>query len=110
MRPPDQKAMEPWVQRSYRAHLNLLEQLLPFATIVFIAHLTKVSTPTTVWCSIVFFWLRVALHRYDFCRRAISCAALAVRLGVAGYASDRLENHHACCAYVMPHRSRPAIR
>jgi MAPEG family len=29
IRPPDQKQMEPWVQRSYRAHLNLLEQFLP---------------------------------------------------------------------------------
>jgi uncharacterized MAPEG superfamily protein len=59
IRPPDQKQMEPWIQRSYRAHLNLLEQLLPFATIVIIAHLLKVSTPITVWCPFLFFWLRV---------------------------------------------------
>jgi uncharacterized MAPEG superfamily protein len=36
IRPPDQKQMAPWVQRSCRAHLNLLEQFLPFATIVII--------------------------------------------------------------------------
>ena len=53
--------MEPWVQRSHRAHLNLLEQFLPFATIVIIAHLLKVSTPITVWCPFLFFWLRVSI-------------------------------------------------
>jgi uncharacterized MAPEG superfamily protein len=60
VRPPDLKQMQPWVQRSYRAHLNLLEQFLPFATIVIIAHLVKVSTPITIWCTILFFWIRVA--------------------------------------------------
>lgn len=60
VRPPDQKKMLPWVQRSYRAHLNLLEQFLPFAAIVIIAHLLKVSTPITVWSAFLFFWLRFA--------------------------------------------------
>jgi uncharacterized MAPEG superfamily protein len=60
VRLPDHSKMEPWVQRSYRAHLNLLEQLLPFATLVIIAHLLKVSTPITAWCAFLFFWLRVA--------------------------------------------------
>jgi uncharacterized MAPEG superfamily protein len=60
VRPPDNSKMEPWVHRSHRAHLNLLEQLLPFAIIVLIGAIAKVSTPVTVWCSIAFFWLRVA--------------------------------------------------
>jgi uncharacterized MAPEG superfamily protein len=60
VRLPDQRKMEPWVQRSYRAHLNLLEQFLPFAVLVIIAQLLKVSTPITVWCAFLFFWLRVA--------------------------------------------------
>ncbi len=59
IRPPDHKKMQPWVQRSYRAHLNLLEQFLPFAVIVITAHLLKVSTPITVWGTFLFFWLRV---------------------------------------------------
>jgi uncharacterized MAPEG superfamily protein len=50
VRLPDQRKMAPWVQRSYRAHLNLLEQFLPFATLVIIAQLLKVSTPITAWC------------------------------------------------------------
>jgi uncharacterized MAPEG superfamily protein len=47
--------MEPWVQRSLRAHQNLPEQLLPFALVV----LVPISS-ITVACSITFFWLRVA--------------------------------------------------
>lgn len=58
-RPPDQSKMPAWVHRSYRAHQNLLEQFLPFAVIVLMAHMLKVSTPVTRWCVILFFWLRV---------------------------------------------------
>jgi uncharacterized MAPEG superfamily protein len=59
-RPPDPAMMPAWVHRSYRAHLNLLEQFLPFAVIVLVAHQLKVSTAVTQWCVILFFWLRVA--------------------------------------------------
>jgi uncharacterized MAPEG superfamily protein len=60
IRPPDPGKMPAWVHRSHRAHLNLLEQLLPFALIVIVAHILKVSTPVTIWCAFLFFWLRVA--------------------------------------------------
>jgi uncharacterized MAPEG superfamily protein len=59
-RPPDHRNMPAWVHRSHRAHLNLLEQFLPFAVIVLAAHQLKVSTPVTQWCVILFFWLRAA--------------------------------------------------
>jgi uncharacterized MAPEG superfamily protein len=59
-RPPDQRAMPAWVHRAHRAHLNLLEQFLPFAMIVLIAHQLKVSTAVTHWCVVIFFWLRAA--------------------------------------------------
>jgi uncharacterized MAPEG superfamily protein len=60
VRPPDTNKMPPWVHRSHRAHLNLLEQLLPFAVIVLVGAIARVSTPITVWCAVLFFWLRVA--------------------------------------------------
>ena len=59
VRPPDASQMKPWVHRSLRAHQNLLEQLLPFAIIVLAGAVSRVSTSTTVACSITFFWLRV---------------------------------------------------
>ena len=60
VRPPDHERMVPWVHRAFRAHQNLIEQFVPFAAIVIIGHLLKVSTPVTIWCAIIFFWLRVA--------------------------------------------------
>jgi uncharacterized MAPEG superfamily protein len=60
IRPPDHGQMKPWVHRSLRAHQNLLEQFVPFAIIVLIGAVTRVSTPVTAACSIAFFWLRVA--------------------------------------------------
>lgn len=59
-RPPDHSKMRPWVHRSLRAHQNMLEQLLPFSVIVLIGAISGISTPITVWCAIIFFWLRVA--------------------------------------------------
>ncbi|MEM6385894.1 MAG: MAPEG family protein [Pseudomonadota bacterium] len=50
----------PWVHRANRAHLNMLEQFLPFATIAIVAHLAGISTQATVWAAATFFWLRVA--------------------------------------------------
>jgi uncharacterized MAPEG superfamily protein len=59
LRPPDHRQMLPWVHRSFRAHQNLLEQFVPFAAIVLIAAVSHISTPVTIACSIIFFWLRV---------------------------------------------------
>jgi len=59
-RPPDIRQMPPWVHRANRAHLNLIEQMMPFAVIVLVAHVLGVSTWVTAGASIAFFWLRVA--------------------------------------------------
>lgn len=59
VRPPDLSRMPAWVHRSYRAHQNALEQLLPFATVVLIGAVAGVSTATTRWCALLFFGLRV---------------------------------------------------
>lgn len=58
-RPHDVAVALPWVHRAWRAHLNLLEQFLPFAVIVLIAHLAGVSNAVTIWASAGFFGLRV---------------------------------------------------
>jgi uncharacterized MAPEG superfamily protein len=52
--------MKQWVHRSLRAHQNMLEQFLPFSVIVLIGANSGVSTPVTIWCAVIFFWLRVA--------------------------------------------------
>ncbi|MEQ1567683.1 MAG: MAPEG family protein [Myxococcota bacterium] len=58
-RPPDPATMEPWVHRAWRAHLNSLEQLLPFAVVVLVGRLADVSTPATRFCAGLYFALRL---------------------------------------------------
>ena len=45
-----------WAQRAHRAHLNLLENLPPFAALVLIANLTGA---TVSGAAAVFFWARI---------------------------------------------------
>lgn len=58
--PVNWRLHRPWVQRAYRAHMNLLEQLVPFAILVLIVDRVDGFTALTYWTAIVFFWLRVA--------------------------------------------------
>ena len=58
--PGDYRAHRPWVQRAYRAHLNLLEQFLPFAILTLLVDRVDGFTALTFWTAIAFFWLRVA--------------------------------------------------
>lgn len=50
----------PLVGRAYRAHLNLLEQAMPFAVLVLLVDRMDGFTALTFWTAIAFFWLRVA--------------------------------------------------
>lgn len=47
-------------QLAHRAHLNLLEQGMPFAALVILAHVLGVSSVITVTAAVAFFWIRVA--------------------------------------------------
>lgn len=49
-----------WVNRANRAQLNAVENFAPFAAVVVIAHLAKISTSVTVACAAVFFYARLA--------------------------------------------------
>jgi uncharacterized MAPEG superfamily protein len=60
VRPADLSKYPEWVHRAHRAHLNLLEQALPFAIIVLICQIQGVSTTLTAIAVTAFFWLRVA--------------------------------------------------
>jgi len=59
-RPVELSALRPWVHRAHRAHLNLLEQLVPFAILVLLVDRLDAYSSLTYWTAIVFFWLRVA--------------------------------------------------
>jgi len=59
-RPHGGEGLPDWVLRSNRAHLNLLEQGMPFAILVLILHQIDGFTALTAWTTVVFFGLRVA--------------------------------------------------
>lgn len=59
-RPIDPSVHPAWTHRAYRAHLNLLEQLVPFALLVLLVDRLNGFSALTFWTAIAFFWLRVA--------------------------------------------------
>lgn len=58
--PPDPSVHRPWVRRAYRAHLNLLEQSVPFGVLVLLVDRVDGFTALTAWTSVAFLLLRVA--------------------------------------------------
>ncbi|MEY1555780.1 MAPEG family protein [Yoonia sp. R2331] len=58
-RPADLNQLPAWIHRAHRAHLNLLEQFLPFAVLVLIVDRMDGFTALTYWTAIAFFWIRI---------------------------------------------------
>jgi uncharacterized MAPEG superfamily protein len=54
--PPEVPA---WSARMHRAHLNLVENLVPFAALVLVAHVTGAANESTALGATIFFWGRV---------------------------------------------------
>jgi uncharacterized MAPEG superfamily protein len=48
-----------WAQRAQRAHMNLVENLAPFAVLVLVAHVMGISNAATVLGAQIFFWARI---------------------------------------------------
>ena len=51
--------MTAWAGRAQRAHLNMLESLILFAVLVFVAQLAGIHNATTLLGAQLFFWGRV---------------------------------------------------
>jgi uncharacterized MAPEG superfamily protein len=49
-----------WAGRARRAHLNMLENLVVFAIVVLVAHVTGKANATTALGAALFFWARLA--------------------------------------------------
>jgi uncharacterized MAPEG superfamily protein len=57
---PDDKPQSAWAQRLQRAHMNAVENLVIFATLVLILQVMHHSTQSTVIACAVYFWARLA--------------------------------------------------
>jgi uncharacterized MAPEG superfamily protein len=57
----DEKPRFMWAERAKRAHYNAIENLIPFAAIVIVAHIANISNEATASAAMAYFWLR-AIH------------------------------------------------
>jgi len=57
---PADKPQSPWAQRLQKAHLNAVENLVIFATLVLTLNVLHHSTESTVLACAVYFWARLA--------------------------------------------------
>ena len=49
-----------WAARAHRAHLNLVQNLAPFAILVLVAQVSGKANATTALGATIFFWARLA--------------------------------------------------
>lgn len=57
--PANAKPLAPWADRLKKAHANHLENLVPFAAIVLVAHAAGISNEATATASALFFFSRL---------------------------------------------------
>ena len=57
---PGDAPQSPWAQRLHRAHVNAVENLVIFATLVLTLQVMQHSTQSTVLACAVYFWARLA--------------------------------------------------
>ena len=61
----DSDPLPAWAQRAKKAHYNAIENLVPFAAIVLVAHLAGAANGTTALWAVIYFWARV-VHYIGF--------------------------------------------
>lgn len=57
---PSYESLPQWAQRLHRAHMNLVENIGPFAALVIVAQLTGAANEMTALGARLFFWARLA--------------------------------------------------
>lgn len=60
----DSTPLPDWAARAKKAHYNAIENLVPFAALVIVAHLTNAANEATAIAAITFFWARVAHYLF----------------------------------------------
>ena len=58
----DGSQLPSWADRAKRAHYNSIENLVPFAALVVVAHQANITNEATAYAAIGYFWLRAAYY------------------------------------------------
>ncbi len=56
----DNEPVPAWAERAKKAHYNAVENLVLFAALVLVAHLTNATNDATAAAAITYFWARLA--------------------------------------------------
>jgi hypothetical protein len=72
-----------WAERAKRAHVNMAENLAPFAALVLVAHLTQSANSTTALGAAIFFWARL-VHAIVFIAGVPWVRTLAFTVSIIG--------------------------
>ena len=83
--PKNPPALPDWAQRAHRVHINMAENIGPFAALVLVAHVAGLANETTALGATLFFWARLA-HAVVFIAGLPWVRTLAFLVGVAGEA------------------------
>jgi uncharacterized MAPEG superfamily protein len=83
--PKSPPALPDWAQRAHRTHINMAENIGPFAALVLVAHVTGLANETTALGATIFFWARLA-HAVVFIAGLPWVRTLAFVVGVVGEA------------------------
>ena len=81
--PANPPPLAPWAQRAYRAHLNMVENLVPFTALVFVAHQVGAVNDVVALGAQIFFWSRI-VHAAVFIAGIPWIRTLALAGGVVG--------------------------
>lgn len=83
--PDDPPPVPAWSARMHKAHLNLVENLVPFAALVLVAQVGGVANEMTALGATIFFWGRV-VHAIAYTFAIPWVRTLAFVAGVVGMA------------------------
>lgn len=81
--PQNPPALPDWAQRAHRAHINMAENIGPFAALVLVAHVAGAANEATAMGALIFFWARV-VHAVVFIAGIPWVRTLAFVAGIVG--------------------------
>ena len=58
----DETPLPKWAARARKAHYNTIENLVPFASLIIVAHLANATNEVTAAAALAYFWLRLSYY------------------------------------------------
>ena len=58
----DETPLPNWAARARKAHYNTIENLVPFVSLIIVAHLSNATNEVTASAALAYFWLRLSYY------------------------------------------------